>query len=366
MVDSQPMKEEVQGIEMRDEGAEIQKGPTEPTPQTQTTLFPSLDFVRENIDVLRTMIKELDHQAKERQHQEISFMLTLKKKLRIGVLPVLRISALRNGHGHSELAKKLNDKIPKTVDEMFERVRAFIRGEMVAGQKRARNRNGPREVRRNMGMYMPYLRRDTFTPLTKTLKEILAMEGISFLEPPPLIGIPEKQYMNKFCDYQRDRRHNTNHCYQLKKQIEKAIASGKLAHLVRDICRSNKKSRNQIRNDVKVINMIAGGRNRKRPYKEERYGLTEELTFPIIPQNSLTDEPIVLKGMIEGHQIRTINVDSESSSKIMELSQWKQARKPCGSAGSWKKCWVRGKKHNGVSTWNKCQEYKNKHYCEQV
>ncbi|GKC57703.1 reverse transcriptase domain-containing protein [Tanacetum coccineum] len=31
------------------------------------------------------------------------------------------------------LAKKLNDKIPKTVDEMFERVRAFIRGEMAAG-----------------------------------------------------------------------------------------------------------------------------------------------------------------------------------------------------------------------------------------
>ncbi|GJW74025.1 hypothetical protein Tco_0133395 [Tanacetum coccineum] len=31
-----------------------------------------------------------------------------------------------------ELAKKLNDKIPKTVDEMFKRVRAFIRGEVAA------------------------------------------------------------------------------------------------------------------------------------------------------------------------------------------------------------------------------------------
>lgn len=34
--------------------------------------------------------------------------------------------------GHPALAKKLNEKIPKTVDEVFERVRAFIRGERAA------------------------------------------------------------------------------------------------------------------------------------------------------------------------------------------------------------------------------------------
>ncbi|GJV94775.1 hypothetical protein Tco_1546352 [Tanacetum coccineum] len=252
--------------------------------------------------------------------------------------PVLRISAFMHGHGHLKLAKKLNDKIPKMVDEMFERVRAFIRGEMApgsaemvhpfqgdkentrpawsGGQEKARNRNGPREVLRNMGVYTPYPRRDIFTPLTKTLKEILAMEGISFSEPPPLIGIPEKQNLNKFCDYHGDRGHNTD-CYQLKKQIEEVVALGKLAHLVRDIRWSNQKSRNQRRNDVKVINMIAGGRNRKRPYEEERSGLTEELTFSAIPQNSLTGEPIVLEGMIKGHKIRRIHVDSRSSSEIM-------------------------------------------------
>ncbi|GJR75177.1 hypothetical protein Tco_0087542 [Tanacetum coccineum] len=166
-------------------------------------------------------------------------------------------------------------------------------------------------------MYTPYPIRDTFTPLTKSTMEILAMEGICFPESPPLIGSPEKQNLNKFCDYRRDRGHNTNDCYQLKKQIEEVVASGQLAHLVRDIRRSNQKSGNQRRNDVKVINMIAGGRNPKRPYKQERSGLTEELTFPAIPQNSLTDEPIVLEGMIEGHQIRRIHVDSGSSSEIM-------------------------------------------------
>ncbi|GKE04653.1 hypothetical protein Tco_1396671, partial [Tanacetum coccineum] len=84
-----------------------------------------------------------------------------------GVPLVLRISAFMHGHGHPELAKKLNDKIPKTVDEMFERVKAFIRGEVAAGStemvrpsqgdkgyirptwtggpEKARNRGDPRE-----------------------------------------------------------------------------------------------------------------------------------------------------------------------------------------------------------------------------
>nr|GEV14783.1 reverse transcriptase domain-containing protein [Tanacetum cinerariifolium] len=114
-----------------------------------------------------------------------------------------------------------------------------------------------------------------------------------------------------------DRGHNTNDCYQLKNQIKEAVALGKLAQLVRDICRSIQKSGNQRRNDEKVINMIAGGRNCKRSYEEERSGLTKELTFPAIPRNSLKDKPIVLECMIVGHQIRRIHMDSRSSSEII-------------------------------------------------
>ncbi|GJR43831.1 hypothetical protein Tco_1311934 [Tanacetum coccineum] len=126
-------------------------------------------------------------------------------------------------------------------------------------------------------------------------------------------GSEDKRGQEIEMDQGRNRRHNTTDCYQLKKQIEEAIASGKLAHLVKDICWSNQKSGNQRRNDVKVINMIAGGRNCKRPYEEKRSGLTKELTFQAIPQNSLTDEPIILERMIEGHQIRRIHMDSGSS-----------------------------------------------------
>ncbi|GJW16146.1 hypothetical protein Tco_0020279 [Tanacetum coccineum] len=45
---------------------------------------------------------------------------------------------------------------------------------------------------------------------------------------------------------------------KLKKQIEEAVASGKLAHLVKDIRQNNQRNGSPGRNDVKVINMIRG------------------------------------------------------------------------------------------------------------
>ncbi|GKF86301.1 hypothetical protein Tco_0254128 [Tanacetum coccineum] len=131
-----------------------------------------------------------------------------------GVPPVLRISAFMHRHGHPELSKKLNDKIPKMVDEIWERVRAFIRGEVAAditeviisprweksvgkaswskNQNGSRNRGHRRGEGRNMGTYAPYARREGFTPLTKTLKEILAMDNVNFPPPPPMVGTLEK------------------------------------------------------------------------------------------------------------------------------------------------------------------------------
>ncbi|GJX16935.1 reverse transcriptase domain-containing protein [Tanacetum coccineum] len=195
-----------------------------------------------------------------------------------GVPPVLRIFSFMHGHDHPKLAKKLNDKILKIVDEMWERVKAFIRGGTVADttevirspqwEKSAgkaswsKNHNGSRNRShrigegRNMGTCAPYARREGFTPLTKTLKEILAMDNVNFPPPPPMVGTPKKQNMNKFCDYHQDRGHNKNDCYHLKKQIKEPVASGRLAHLVKDIRQGGQKSKGSAKGKEKVINMV--------------------------------------------------------------------------------------------------------------
>ncbi|GKC14913.1 hypothetical protein Tco_1011695, partial [Tanacetum coccineum] len=99
----------------------------------------------------------------------------------------------------------------------------------------------------------------------------------------------------------------------VKKKIEEAVASGKLAHLVKDIHQNNQRNGNPGRNDVKFINMVRQEGNRKRSFEERRSDVMNELTFPAIPRSQLTDKPIILEGII-----RKILVDGGSSStKIM-------------------------------------------------
>ncbi|GJS97649.1 reverse transcriptase domain-containing protein [Tanacetum coccineum] len=215
-----------------------------------------------------------------------------------GVPPVLRISAFMHGHDHPELAKKLNDKIPKIVDEMWERVRAFIRGETAANT--TEDFRSPRGEK-SAGTCAPYARREGFTPLTKTPKEILAMDNVNFPPPPSMVGTPKKRNMNKFCDYHQDRGHNTNDCYNLKKQIEEAVASGRLAHLVKDIRQ--------------------GGQKSKGPAKgKEKHWMDNAITFPSVPRYQLMNCLVVVEAMIEGFRVRRIHVDGGSSSEVIEVS----------------------------------------------
>nr|GEX68356.1 hypothetical protein [Tanacetum cinerariifolium] len=76
--------------------------------------------------------------------------------------------------------------------------------------------------------------------------------------------------------------------------LEKVSPSGE------DICQTNQRNGSQGRNSAKVINMIREGGNHKRSFEEGRSGLTDELTFPTILWNQLTDEPIIIEGIIEG------------------------------------------------------------------
>nr|GEW38298.1 hypothetical protein [Tanacetum cinerariifolium] len=88
-----------------------------------------------------------------------------------------------------------------------------------------------------------------------TPKEILAIDNVNFPPPALMVGTLEKRNMNKFCDYHQDRGHNMNDCYHLKKQIEEVLASGRLAHLVKDIRQGGQKSKGSAKGNDKVINM---------------------------------------------------------------------------------------------------------------
>ncbi|GJR39628.1 hypothetical protein Tco_1215312 [Tanacetum coccineum] len=207
-----------------------------------------------------------------------------------------------HGHGHPELANKLNYQILKTVDKIWERVRAFIRGEMAANttkfirspyweksaskanwsknQNGLRNKGHRRGKGRSMGTYAPYARKEGFTPLTKTPKEILAMDNVTFLPPPPMVGTPEKRNMNKFW-------------------------------------KSDQKNKGSTKGKEEVMSMVRSQGYQKRPYERVKHWMDNAIAFPSVPCYQLMDFSVIVDALIEGFKVRRIYVDGGNSSEIM-------------------------------------------------
>ncbi|GKA05427.1 hypothetical protein Tco_0684547 [Tanacetum coccineum] len=164
-----------------------------------------------------------------------------------GVPECMRISRFMHGITNSYLIKRLNDNIPKSVDEMMSVMTAFLRGEVaVANQSRKKappTRRHHEVIHKTnfdkrtdfKSRHKPGRRQDRFTPLIKIPKEILAMEMVKFKAPPPMSGPAENQNKNKFCEFHGDKGHNTDECIHLRKQIKEAVKSGQLSHLIKEL-----------------------------------------------------------------------------------------------------------------------------------
>ncbi|GJS18028.1 reverse transcriptase domain-containing protein [Tanacetum coccineum] len=215
-----------------------------------------------------------------------------------GVPPVLRLSAFMHGHGHPELPRSSMTRSQRQSMRCGKELGlSSVERRLL---KPLRNRGHRRGQGRSMRTCAPYARKEGFTPLMKTPKEILAMDNVNFPLPPPMVGTPEKRNMNKLCDYYQDRGHNTNDCYHLKKQIKKAVASGRLAQMVKDIRQSGQKNKVSAKGKENVINMVRSQGYRKRPYERVEHGMDNTITFPSVPRYQLMDCPMVVDAMIEG------------------------------------------------------------------
>ncbi|GKE36367.1 reverse transcriptase domain-containing protein, partial [Tanacetum coccineum] len=86
-------------------------------------------------------------------------------------------------------------------------------------------------------------RHDKFTCLTKSPKEILALDKGKFKAPPPMITPVEKRNNNKFCEFHGEVRNNTDECMHLKRQIEELINNGKFLHVIKELKQGSEKDR---------------------------------------------------------------------------------------------------------------------------
>ncbi|GJR67660.1 reverse transcriptase domain-containing protein [Tanacetum coccineum] len=172
------------------------------------------------------------HHIKQREGESTeAFMERFQaKSMHVNGAPeCMRISKFMHGITNPDLIKRLNDNIPKSVDEMMSVTTALLQGEVaVANQSR---KKAPPAWKHHEASHKPSFdkridfknwhksnkRQDRFIPLIKTLKEVLAMETMKFKALPPMTGPAENQNKNKFCEFHGDKGHRTDECIHLRK-----------------------------------------------------------------------------------------------------------------------------------------------------
>ena len=163
-----------------------------------------------------------------------------------GAPEVMKISGFMHEIKNPELIKRLHDKIPKTVDEMMKITTSFLRGEVAAGNQE-RKKAFP-QWKQHETAHKPNFKKggfrsqqrserkqDRFTLLSKTPKEILALEKGKFKSPPLMTTPVEKRNASKFYEFHGEVGHSTDECMHLKRQIEELLKNGKLSHLIKEI-----------------------------------------------------------------------------------------------------------------------------------
>ncbi|GKA24893.1 reverse transcriptase domain-containing protein [Tanacetum coccineum] len=195
-----------------------------------------------------------------------------------------------------ERFKRLNEHVPKTVEEMMIATIAFIQGEAAAAVKKKGHASwrAHDQSKRHASEWRFNFR---VTPM-------------------------EKRSINKFCKFHNDKGHSTDECMQLEKQIEELVRVGKLSHLIKEI----KQGRDQPKVGKKevpakdksmAIYMIQPWYRMTRQKVTQSFERVSEITFPSLTTSSGTEGPIVIEAEIGGHMIHRMYVDGDSSTEVV-------------------------------------------------
>nr|GEU90669.1 hypothetical protein [Tanacetum cinerariifolium] len=223
------------------------------------------------------------HNIKQRDGGTIEeFMKRFKIKIgrMKGAPECMRIFGFMHGVNYPELTKRLNEHVPKTVEEMMTATTAFIRGATAAASKKKE------PAKRWAGS-------NKFTPLTKTPKKNSVAESGKFKPPPPMVTPVEKKSSNKFCEFHNDKGHNTDECVQLRKQIEELVRAYKLSYFIKEIKqdidqqKTGKKDA-PVKDKAAAIYMIRSWQRVTRQNVTQSFAHVKEITFPPLTANKGT------------------------------------------------------------------------------
>nr|GEU54235.1 reverse transcriptase domain-containing protein [Tanacetum cinerariifolium] len=220
------------------------------------------------------------HQAKNEESME-EFVKRYKLEYRDvkGASECMKIFGFMHGIINPELIKRLHDKIPKSMDEMMSETRQkqnFKRGNFQNEQRMER-------------------KQDRFTLLTKTPREILALDKGKFKPPPSMTNPVEKKNASKFCEFHGE----------VGRTIDEYQA--KIA----------KKGETSRKDKSLAILMVQPWQRIARQRITQTFSPKSVISFPTIGEEDGTKGPMIIEAVMGGHCVYRIYVDGGSSSEIL-------------------------------------------------
>ncbi|GJR86069.1 reverse transcriptase domain-containing protein [Tanacetum coccineum] len=248
-----------------------------------------------------------------------------------GAPELMRIFGFVHGITNPELIKRIHDKIPKRVDEMIRVTTSFLRGEVAASnheQKKRFHHEGSQKQNFKKEGFQNQQRserkQDRFSLLTKTPKEIFALDKGKFKAPPPMTTPVEKRKHAKFYEFHGEVGHNTDECMRLKKQIEEMLKAGKLSHLIKELKQNNKKKQPKVvkkgetsgKDKALAILMVQPWEMVARQRITQSFSPNLEILFPPLEEDEGTEGLMIIEAEIGAHYVHRMYVDGGSTSGI--------------------------------------------------
>ncbi|GJY42977.1 reverse transcriptase domain-containing protein [Tanacetum coccineum] len=249
-----------------------------------------------------------------------------------GAPECMKISGFMHGITHPELIKRLYEKIPRSMDEMYRVTTSFLQGEVAAfshGRKKAptpwkqpEGGNKPSFKKGFKNKHRSDRKPDRFSLLTKTPKEFFALEKGKFKAPPPMVTPAEKRDPNKYCEFHADTGHSTNECMQSRKQIDEMIKAGKLSQFIKELKQNDKpkapkKGETAGKERPLAILMIQPWEKVAKQKVTQSFSPETTISFPPLGDEDGTEGPMIIEAEIGGHFVHRMYVDGGASSEIL-------------------------------------------------
>ncbi|GJZ37757.1 reverse transcriptase domain-containing protein [Tanacetum coccineum] len=251
------------------------------------------------------------------------------------------ISGFVHGLRTRSLVEHLSTDLPSTYKGLMEKTytwveaREVVTNDALSDQSDSFERSKKSSWDNNRGQK----NKDRFSPyqgpnhgllpsLSKSPKEILATEKAARSFKPSLKMFKSKrlQDMSKYCHFHEDYGHDTDDRRHLKTQIQEAVNSGQLSHLVKGIKKERTKLSDTPRGESKkykgttpaeapILMVSREAHIAKSLAQENTYYGGKEIIFPLVAE--VNNAPVIIEAKIFGRKVGRVYMDSGSSCEII-------------------------------------------------